>query len=311
MADEIDIHAASPDELVAAHRNTFDIWSKGRSLDDHIQYRLNSPTHRRAEWFVGCRDGQVVTSLAAHPVQFCAHGETLSGIAIGSVYTLPEARGQSFAPRLIDWVESHARGRGIGMSVLYSDIKPEYYARLGYALCPSWEGYRSVQKDPPGELALRLVPFDVAGRLPLVKQTYAAYHGALPLSIARNDDYWQMMLEKFAADRFFALENASGEWFGYVMVGSREDIWRIVDYALVEHGRELAELLYRALADTARAAGVARIGGWLPDSEASRAHFSLVGRQAEITMVKPLAWRGPLTDEMIAGASHFCELDHV
>ncbi len=187
MTDELDIHAASADELVAAHRNTFDIWNQGRNLEQHIQHRLRSPTHRRAEWFVGTVGGSVVTSLAAHPVQFLVGGETISGLAIGSVYTIHDVRGKGYAPKLIGWVEETKKHQGTGMSVLYSDIKPDYYARLGYVLCPSWEGFRLVKEELPGPAPTHcLVPFAVGERLPWVKQTYSDYHGAMPLSIAQR-----------------------------------------------------------------------------------------------------------------------------
>ena len=62
MGSNLTIHPASSEEVIAAHRNVFDIWSKGLSLDDHIRYRLESPSHERATWFVGCIDGRVVTS---------------------------------------------------------------------------------------------------------------------------------------------------------------------------------------------------------------------------------------------------------
>jgi len=286
MTDELAIHPASPDELVAAHRNVFDIWSKGRSLEDHIQHRLKSPTHRRAEWFVGCLDHRVVTSLAAHPVQFLVRGELLSGIAIGSVYTTQEVRGRGFAPRLIDWVEKHKRQQGTDMSVLYSDVDPDYYARLGYVLCPSWEGYSSVKGGLAGDAAThRLVPFAIEERLPLVKQTYAAYHGAMPLSVARNGEYWRMMLEKFSADTFYALEAPDGSWAGYVLVGPQDETWRIIDYALADRSEALADQMYRALAAAARTAGAGCIGGWLPDNRVTRSLFTLIPRQAEITMI--------------------------
>lgn len=310
MTDELDFHAASPDELVAAHRNVFDVWSKGRSLDDHVQHRLRSPTHRRAAWFVGCLDGRVVCSLAAHPVQFHIQGEPHPGIAIGSVHTLQEMRGRGFAPKLIAWVEAHQLRQGVGLSVLYSDINPDYYARLGYTLCPSWEGFRSVEDELPAP-AHRLVPFAIGDRLEMVKRTYAQYHGAMPLSIERNDAYWEMMLEKFAGDMFHGLEASDGSWAGYVLVGPRDGTWRIVDYALVDGSEALAEQMYAALAAAARAAGIRRFGGWLPKSPATQALFTLVPRKTEITMIKPLAWRGDLSTEMIAGAGQFCELDHV
>ena len=46
MTTNLKIHAASDDELAAAHRNVFDIWSKGLPLEDHVRSRLNSPRGR-------------------------------------------------------------------------------------------------------------------------------------------------------------------------------------------------------------------------------------------------------------------------
>jgi predicted N-acetyltransferase YhbS len=312
MTQDLDIHPASPEEIASAHRNVFDVWSKGRSLEDHVRHRLNSPTHRRAEWFVGCVDGRVVTSLAAHPIQFRIDGNTVSGIAIGSVYTTKDVRGRGLAPLLIAWVEDFKQRQGTGLSVLYSDIKPEYYVRLGYALCPSWEGFReAVHEAASSSLSYRLRAIDLAEYLPRIKQTYAEYHGALPLSIARNDNYWSMMLEKWSADTFYALEAGDGSWAGYVLVGPREDTWRVIDYAVVDHSDALAEQLYLAIGAAAQAADARRIGGWLPDTKGARRLFEFLPRNAEITMIKPLAWGGTLSPEMIAGAGHFCEFDHV
>jgi hypothetical protein len=120
-----------------------------------------------------------------------------------------------------------------------------------------------------------------------------------------------MMLEKFAADAFHALEADDESWAGYVLIGQRGDTCRIIDYALADQSDALADQMFRALAVAARAAGASRLGGWMPDNAVTRAHFELAPRQTEITMVKPLAWGGALSHEMIAGAGRFCELDHV
>ena len=311
MATDLEIHAASDDELLAAHRNVFDIWSKGRSLEDHLAFRLNSPTHRRAEWYVGCHDGRVVTSLGAHPVGFRIAGEETPGIAIGSVYTLGEARGRGYAPRLIAWVEEHKRQQGVGLSILYSDVKPEYYARQGYVLCPAWEGWRDLRDELPLAPTYRLVEFSIDEHLPRVKRLYAEYYGDAPLSIVRSDDYWSMMLEKFADNPFYALVAPDDTWKGYVMIASSQRAWRPFDYALADASDALAREFYAALLTSARAGGARRAGGWLPDTSAARAFFSLAPRPTEITMIKPLAWQGTLTAEMIEGTSRICELDHV
>ncbi len=57
MSERLDIHPATPDEIVAAHTNVYDVWSQGRSPEAHLRYRLESPTHSRARWYVGTLDG--------------------------------------------------------------------------------------------------------------------------------------------------------------------------------------------------------------------------------------------------------------
>ena len=328
MSDRLDIHPASPDEITAAHGNVYDVWSQGRSPEAHLRYRLESPTHSRARWYVGTLDGRVVTSLGCYPIRFRIEGEDLPGIAIGSVHTLSEVRGRGFAPQLINWVERD--NRAAALSVLFSDIQPEYYARIGYTLCPSLEGWVDPQTCPlpsweraahgvsrvrgsSGDpTAYRLVPFDPRARLADMQRLYADYHGAAPLSVSRNTDYWTMMLEKFATDTFHALTAADSEaWLGYVRIGRKDNTWRITDYALADQTEELAEALYAAFLAAARTGGAKRAGGWLPDSAAAIKFFPLTPRRTEITMFKPLAWSGPLSPAAIAAASRVAELDHV
>ncbi len=307
MASTLDVHPASHDELIAAHRNVFDIWSKGLPLDEHIRYRLNSPSHSRATWFVGTLEGQVVVSLGSYPVKFRMRGEVLPGIAIGSVYTLGEFRGRGFAPRLLAGVEAYEQARGARLSVLYSDIDPDYYARLGYTLCPALEGWRTPASEP---IAERLVPFDPAEHRHTIAQLYASYHGTALLSFERDEDYWTAILRKFPDDSFYWLERGE-ERMGYVRVGHKDGKWRTTDYALADQSDVLAGALFRALLNLAHEQGAAQFGGWLPDIVAARELFTLTPRRSEITMIKPLGLAGTIDATIVASTSRFCEIDHV
>jgi GNAT superfamily N-acetyltransferase len=312
MAEELGIHPASSEERIAAHTNVFDIWSKGLSLEEHIRYRLESPSHSRATWFVGCVEGRVVASLGSYPVRYRWQEKELPGIAIGSVYTLKDFRGRGYAPRLLAWVEDYERSRAAALSVLYSDIGADYYARLGYNLCPSLEGWVNPHETSLGTGSpLRLHQFSPRDHLPELKQLYSHYHGAMPLSFVRDADYWESILKKFPGDAFHALKRPTGEWVGYVRIGRKEDAWRITDFALANHSAELAELMYGAFIQLAREGGARRAGGWLPDNETTRRIFQLTPRRTEITMIKPLVGQGTLGADLIAGTSRFCEIDHV
>ena len=134
---KLDIHPASETERIAAYRNVHDVWSGGLDLEAHVARRLQSVQHNRADWFVGTLDGDVVTSLACYPLMFQLDGDSVPGIALGSVHTRADCRRRGFAGELIAWVEEHQQRRGVVLSLLYSDIDPRYYARLGYQECPS------------------------------------------------------------------------------------------------------------------------------------------------------------------------------
>jgi GNAT superfamily N-acetyltransferase len=310
MSNLLEIHAASPEEIAAAHRNVFDVWSKGLPLDEHVQSRLTSPKHRLAEWFVGCIDGRVVVSLGCYGLAFHLRGRIVPGIAIGSVYTVAEFRRRGLAAQLLAWVEARKRGEGAALSVLYSDISAGYYARLGYMECPSFAGWRAAS-DAPASATDRLVEISAPAQLEALAALYTGYHGALPLAIARDRGYWLALLERFTSDRFFALEDAGGNWAGYVRLGRQgRDIY-IRDYALANRTDELAGRLYAAALAFARKEGAERVGGWLPDIPAARAWFDMAPRRTEITMAKPLAAGEVLDGEAVSAAGYFCEVDHV
>ena len=312
MTDHLDIHPASADELVAAHKNVFDIWSKGLGLDEHVRYRLNSPSHRRATWFVGCVDGRVVTSLGCYPLRFRMLGRDVPGIAIGSIYTQRESRGHGFAPKLLNWVEDYQRQRGAALSVLYSTSSR--VTTLSWATWPrpSFEGWRDVRSDlPMPAITQRLVRVAPADHLAALSKLYERYHGAAPLSIARDQDYWTAILAKLPDDEFHALQTPDGTWTAYARIGCRGNDCRILDYALADDSPELVMQLYGALFTLARATRASRVGGWLPDSATAKELFELASRRSEITMLKPLAGQQPLSAELIRATSRFCEIDHV
>lgn len=312
MMTTLDIHAASPDDLAAAHRNVFDIWSKGLPLEEHLRLRLESPKHRLANWYVGSLAGQVVVSLGCYPLVFSYRGELVPGFSIGSVYTVKEFRGQGFAPQLLEWVERQQRDVGAQIGLLYSDINPDYYARLGYVLCPSLEGWREVSEVASSDaLAYHLVEIAAADRWPELGRLYDTYHGAMPLSIARDAAYWRALLERYTEDRFFALVDKNGGWHGYVRIGVSGTTCRITDYALADQSLDLAEALYATCFEFTRASGAERFGGWLPDHPSARQFFDLTPRRTEITMLKSLDATRPLDDELVELTSRFCEIDHV
>ena len=346
--DTLDIHPASDAEREAAYRNVHEVWGRGLPIDEHVRQRLESPKHQSATWFVGCREGRVLTSLGAYPIELSLRGRVFPAVAIGSVHTLPECRGQGLAPRLLAWVERHLAGQGVAASLLYSDIDPQFYARLGYQQCPSWSGWHEITSlgnkpssdttsstqrhagNTSGRLAnaLRLEPFDPLEGASRMSELYARCHGRRALAIARNASYWHQLYQRSPDDAFYWLvvDNAVT---GYVRLCRAGDDWRIVDHAVDASvvsaaaadgtqppdgnatGTDPYDALYFAAVQQARRQGVARVGGWLPPDDAARRWFRLVSRSKEITMVKSLDPSIAFDEQALEAAAYFCEIDHV
>ena len=317
ISEALDIHPASDAERLAAYRNVYDVWSRGRSLREHVAQRLKSPRHNRARWFVGCLDGEVVTSLGVFTLSYRVHGRTVAGIAIGGVHTMKEYRGRGFAPRLMDWVEMYHAERGARLSVLFSDIDPGYYARIGYLRCPAVEGWACPQQSAasPAEDVWALAAFSGQRERDRMAQLYAAHHASSAIWIERDRDYWKYTLAQQPQDEFYWLAHSTGEPAGYVRFTPTGAEWKIADFALQPDslagspGHE--ETLYRQLIQLAGRRGVRRVGGWLPDTTAARTCFTLAPRSVEITMIKALGDECLLNGPLIAATSRFCEIDHV
>lgn len=319
MADRdssLDCHLATPAEREAAYRNVSDVWSMGLSPEEHLRRRLTSPKHQSARWYVGCLDGQVVTSLGAYPLELRIHGHVLPSVAIGSVHTLPAFRGRGLAPRLLDWVHAFLQARGTRATLLYSDIEPEFYARLGYRRCPCYVGWveaspRTAASSGPRHQA-PLTRFDPTEEVARMAELYDAYHGRFAISIARSAQYWQQLLCRGENDEFYWL-GTSREVRGYVRLACHEAELRISDFALTTSpaSTDAAESLYRGIVELAGETGAARVGGWLPKTAAAQRCFRLEPRTQEIAMIKVLDEADRFDDDALRQTDHFTEIDHV
>jgi hypothetical protein len=318
MSESLDIHPASTSERVALYTNTFEFWAApGATLQEHVAERMNSPQHNRGRWYAGCLEGRPVCGLGAYPMEFLLRGRVVPGIAIGSVHTVPRCRRRGYAGELLEWVENVEISRGAALSLLYSNIEPAYYAKFGYELCDNYSGRLDIGSadkildEAPDQPRLRYVSVRPESRRAEIESLYAAYQAQFPVSISRDPLYWDYVFRKGAADEFAMLQDAEGATRGYAQLAVGQGSVNIVDWAAVDHSDQTARDLFLAVLREGRERGWNSVGGWLPDTDATRSLFPIRARTSELTMLKPLRSEINLGNEVLRAAQHFREIDHV
>ena len=306
--NQLQCHPAAPAERIQAFKNVFEVWRHADTLEDHLTKRLASPQHSRAEWFVGCLGERVVVSLGCYPMQFILRGDLVKGIAIGAVHTVPDCRGHGYAAALLSWVEEYQAELGAEISLLFSDIDPRYYARLGYTLCPSTEGWVDAQRGPTRQAErLSLIRFSPEQDLVRLMKIYTDHHSGLPLFVGRDEDYWSYLFRKEARLEFYWVTSKS-EPRGYVSLSAAGRRWSLKDWAVEE---SLLPDTMAAILKAAREAGAEQVGGWMPDTPPFREKFRLEPRTRELTMIKFLDQERKVDRRLQEAAGGLRAIDHV
>lgn len=305
LPSEFDVHPASPEERLEIYRNVHDVWGGGRSLEEHVERRLASVSHQRAEWFAGVVDGRVVASLGCHPLEFRLRGRTIPGFAICAVHTVAAARGRGFAPQLITAVEEYQRAAGRRLALLYSDIGHDYYARVGYQAGPAHAGSLKTSG-----VSSPVRPKQVTSEV--YREAYDRLTAKWPLVIARPDEYREHLFRREPNQTYHLVENR-GECVGvFILAPSQEpSVRRLLEFVCRDSFEEHVCILCSAVVGAAAEAGVDTVVGWVPNVPGVQEVFEVELRDDELTMLKSLSDDVALDEELLRATDWFHEADHV
>ena len=309
MSCPLTFHLADDKQRLAAYRNVHEFWDGGRTLEDHLAWRSTSPQHNRARWYVGCLQGEVVVSLGSYPVRLRIGSHETGGIMIGAVHTLPEQRGNGFAPALLGWVENKEKSLQVTISMLFTDIGTEYYGRFGYRECPSWELQLATGDI---EACWQLERVDRREHRDELRCLYENSTRCDELALVRDEEYWDYILHKQPEDLTFLAEDENGELAGYVRIRCRESEWVIQDWGLATPGDENLTSLVLAVAARANREGAVQLNGWMPSWPAGNPAIEFKSRAGlNHTMIKSLDGYQEFSVPVLEAAQQLREIDHV
>jgi predicted N-acetyltransferase YhbS len=180
-------HVLSPGDPLhdQALDHTFAQWNDLLTREGYAQYnRAQLRTRWGAQHLqrVGLvSNGLLLASAKRYRVSVCLDGRTVPTIGIGAVFTPPEHRGRGHAAALIEHVVDASHADGAALAMLFSEIAPRYYERLGFSVVAMQQALVGVRWKPgaPAVLVRSGEPRDFDQIVEMHHQRAAGYRFSL------------------------------------------------------------------------------------------------------------------------------------
>jgi GNAT superfamily N-acetyltransferase len=315
---EVDANAYARDVLPL----TAALWAAGRDYRTYVAHNLEiarSPYGRRHFRTLGLFDGrQMVASFKRYDRLMHLGAQRLRAFGIGAVFTPPEHRRRGYAAVMLATALERARADGYEIAFLFSDIRPQFYAMLGFTELPSREISLRADTLPSARLAPELLKErDWNG----LQRCYDLGERNPSAGFVRTPLVWSYMRMRMRQDAEPGegpqtnLVVRHGRGVGAYVLGARvpqRDAYVVNEFGFA--GATAAEAVPALL--RAAAGDLRRILGWLPPSGAREAlpKGSLRKRTRAIFMAAGLSVAGKrlvraLTEP--AGADACWHADHI
>jgi len=307
----LEIHRASEEEILAADRNSYEVWGGDLSLEQYIERCKTSVRRNRAQCWVLRVDGVVVSSLGCHPLFFWHKGVQYPGFGIASVYTNVNYRKQGLAEQLCRTVMNREQSKGAQFGLLFSDVPPAYYQKMGFNLHSehSYE-YQDIEKLSRMRFEVTLQSFVPEEELSWLHNFYQEAHQEKVLSVARNEEYWSYSVQANSADQFCMILNKQNKRIGYVRLLFIEER-AILKECIVQNSDDTALIssVYSAVAELLFAKNIRLLQTWQPPPSGLQGCFYASTRDHAL----PMIWKGEQiqdTAEMIASEANVYSSDY-
>jgi len=262
----------------------------------------------------------LVASCKNYDRELRANDTALRAVGIGAVFTPPRLRGRGYASAMLGAFLDAERGAGRYLALLFSDIHPEFYARLGFIALPS----RLITMRASSFGDERIVASSLEARdWPAVRRCFEALDRARPWSLRRTPLVWDWMRKRWNGPvpdgtQTVHLVSRRGRGIAAYVIGRRvprQDHFALDDFGFDgDDGRAAIGPLLRAAAGDLR-----RVSGWLPPpiARAALPSGSTRTRKDAILMIAPLsaharAWWTAHKEEILTSRADPCwDADHV
>ena len=294
--------------------DTYDTWHDGLTRPAYGRFyaaQAGLPWGRTYLRRVALVEGdELLASTKVYTLEAVLDGVPMKVAGLGAVFTSPSSRKRGAAKELIDQVLARAIAEGADLALLFSEIGPDYYAKLGFVAIPTADQQLRVTESTRYGAPMTMVRggddrdlADIASMCHTRAEPFRFHltrdRDLIHFAIARK-----RLLAGFGplgareAHFFIAEEGASA--VAYVVISVHGNAWAIEEAGDRDpNGARLGAIL-QALIAREPAEKRPSIKAWLPDGFLPP-QVTIVGEtpSAELMMIKPLSDRAravaPLT----------------
>lgn len=274
------------------------LWAGSRDYETYVAQTLEiaaSGYGRRHVRFVGLYDGDVLlASCKVYARQLSMGTARLQARGFGAVFTEPALRGRGYASAMIAMLLDAARDAGVDVAYLFSDIRPQFYADLGFHALPSRR--ISLRADALSSLRVEVSALDESA-WPGVRRCFDARERLRTWHFTRTPLVWEwirLRMRQGWSERANGIETNlvvhRGKSVAAYIFGARSaarDMYVLDEFGYCDdEAASLIPALLRSAAGDLR-----RITGWLPPEGARSVlpRGSVKRRTDAIFMAAPLS----------------------
>jgi GNAT superfamily N-acetyltransferase len=291
------------------------LWAGRRDFDTYVANTIEiarCPYGRRHYRTIGFFEGdRLAASFKRYERTIRFDGDRLRAMGIGAVFTPPDRRGRGYATAMLAAALDQAREQGYDLAYLFSDVKPQFYAAIGFTELPSRALSLRADTLPAGRLPVApLTESDWTGVRRCFELTAHGHAG-----FERTPLVWEWLRTRMRHGSEHPLGEQThrvlrrGRAVSAYVLGVRiptRDLYVVDEFGFAGTAAAAAiPALLRAAAGDLR-----RIGGWLPPRGARELlpRGSVRRRSSAIFMAAPLTprGRGAIAYAAAAARADFC-----
>jgi GNAT superfamily N-acetyltransferase len=179
---------------------TYPIWNEGLTRRAYGQWNA---AQRRTPWgrehlnraALVDDAGALLATAKCYRLRATLDGREASVLGIGAVFTPEDRRGRGHAGRLIELLVEKAAHEGASLAILFSEIAPAFYERLGFQRLPL-DQVRVIVQEKGGGAPAMLVRSGHESDLPALAAMHDVRAAHMRFSLQRAPAYIQFMLTR-------------------------------------------------------------------------------------------------------------------